>query len=804
MLSGLNGTAIPTPSVGESSPANSAALGPSRSRWRVDLGGRVQGVGFRPFVWRLARQLDLVGSVGNSTRGALVEVEGREEDLQRFLDRLENTLPPLARITQRATTEIPRRFEREFRIVPSTHGGRRNAEITPDVATCNNCLIELFDPSNRRFHHAFINCTDCGPRYSIIRGVPYDRGRTTMSVFRMCPNCRDEYEDPADRRFHAQPNACPKCGPRLWLTGADGTAVENSPIAECARLLRTGAIVAIKGIGGFHLTCRADHDTAVSRLRERKGRDAKPMALMAPSLPVAHTLVEIDDVGASELTGDQRPIVLLPRKRDAETSRHVAPRNPSLAVMLPYSPIHHLLFAEGLSSLVVTSANTSDEPLCHDNDEAQRRLANIADAFLLHDRTIERRIDDSVVRVVGRCSAAPDSVSRTIPVRSGRGDAPYSTEVSQRSPVPILAVGGDMKSAACLHADRRAILSEHLGDLSNPATYRNFTRTVERLQELHHIEPAVVAHDLHPEYASTRFAQGLGVQPIAVQHHHAHIVSGMADNALEGRVVGVACDGTGYGTDGAIWGCELMVCDASHFERVAHLRYFPLLGADNAAQDTWRPAIGLIFDAFGLDFLRRDRDTFKTLPPTLLALAHRRLEHPRRITQTSSLGRLFDAVAFLLGICDVNKYEGQAAAALEDLALESPPVDPLPYAVSRSNHDDDAAPIQLDVRPMIRRLLEEARQGRPVEQSSRAFHETVACMLAEAARKTAERAGLLRVVLSGGCFVNQLLTQRVADLLGLAGCDVYTHRNVPTTDGGLALGQALTAAAQLRRRTECA
>ncbi|MFH1418405.1 MAG: carbamoyltransferase HypF [Planctomycetota bacterium] len=772
-------------------------------RQRLKVYGRVQGVGFRPHVWRLASELRLGGLVANSANGVLVEAEGPAGDLEQFAQHLKRKSPPLAMITGLSVRDIPLQGDRDFRIVPSTRGENQNAEVTPDAATCQDCLAELLEPQNRRYRYPFINCTNCGPRYSIIQTVPYDRPGTTMLPFRMCPACQAEYDDPADRRFHAQPNACAACGPRVWLIDADGQETAQDAIRVAAGLLWGGAIVAVKGIGGFHLVCRADSDSTVARLRRRKAREAKPLALMVPSLQIARELAEIDEVAAEELTSVSRPIVLLPKRPPAGLSEHVAPGTPCLGIMLPYAPVHHLLFAEGLGPLVMTSANPSDEPLCSGNDEARRRLVGIADAFLLHDRDIERRVDDSVVRVFGGNDSARALPFRVIPVRRARGYAPAPVALSEQAPLSILAVGGQLKSAVCLAADNHAILSEHLGELSNPAAYRNFVHTIERFKDLFRIEPEVVAHDLHPAYAATRYAQSLGLRCERVQHHHAHIVSCMADNGLSGRVVGVACDGTGYGPDGAIWGCEVLACDEVGFQRTAHLHYFPLLGGDAAARQTWRPALGLLHEAYGPDLGEAAFFALRRVDPEAVRFARRQLGVARQVPQTSSLGRLFDAVTFLLGICDDNRYEAEAAAKLEALALGSLAAEPLAYGLIEPRAVGEA-PITLDPRPLIRELVAGIESGRAVPELAYAFHETVAAMLAEAAHRAAERTGLNRIILSGGCFANRLLTERIVARLGVAGCDVFTHQRVPTTDGGIALGQAVIAAARARRRMECA
>ncbi len=764
-----------------------------RIRRRLDVRGRVQGVGFRPFVYRLASELRLGGLVGNDARGAFVEVEGPSGAVDRFTGRLRSELPPLAKIESMAAGDLTPKNEPGFRIDRSRDGGRAEARITPDVATCDDCLSELNDPSDRRYRYPFINCTNCGPRYSIIRAVPYDRANTTMATFEMCPTCRSEYEEPSDRRFHAQPDACEICGPHLSFVKGDGAKMEGDAIKLCAEMLIEGGLVAIKGLGGFHLACRADSDEAVLRLRRRKAREAKPLAVMVGSEERARELAILDEASTAALVSPIRPIVLAPRRPDAPVSEHVAPSSPCLGIMLPYTPIHHLLFAEGIPACVMTSGNPSAEPLCGDNDEALRRLGEIADAFLMHDRDIERRVDDSIVVAMTR-PGEDGPAHYTLPIRRARGYVPDPIYVPVESAVSILAVGGQLKSALCLLRGDTAVMSEHLGELDNPSAYRNFVETVERFESLLEVKPELCAFDLHPDYAATRYARGLSVPLEGVQHHHAHVVSCMAENGLTGKVVGIACDGTGYGTDGRIWGCEVLVCDEASFERAGHLRYYPLIGGDSAALETWRPAAGLLRETFGDGW--SDLGAMRRVDAEKLRVAERRLSGEARLVETSSLGRLFDAAAFLLGLCDRNLFEAQAARALESAASAVENADPLPYELSRG----DDGEIVLDVREMIRELVASAGDGGNVQSLARAFHETVAAMLAEAAARAAKRENLRKVVLSGGCFANRLLLGSLWRRLRQNGLDVFVHQNVPTGDGGIALGQALVAAARIRRR----
>lgn len=790
-------------------------------RERLSISGRVQGVGFRPYAYRLARELNVTGLVGNDSHGAFIEIQGPAHTLESFKARLVAELPPLARITDLRSQPLPPRDEAAFRIEVSADDGTQDAEITPDMALCEDCRRELFDPADRRYRYPFINCTNCGPRYSIIRSVPYDRPGTTMAKFTMCPACQAEYDDPANRRFHAQPNACPVCGPRVWMEETRGQRArtqngrqedergsgrirqseEQDAIVRCARLIRDGAIVAVKGLGGFHLACRADDDEVVARLRARKSRESKPLAIMVADLAAARELAVIDEAAAAALTDVTRPIVLVPKQAGGRgesstrmrVSPQVAPDTDMLGIMLPYTPLHELLFAEGLGPAVMTSGNPTEEPLCCDNEEALERLAQIADAFLLHNRDIERRVDDSVVLAGGVGTSV-------VPVRRARGFAPGPIRVPIHASEPVLAVGAELKSTVCVLAGSTAIVSEHLGELANAKAYRNFVATVEKFKQLLRVEPRVIAYDLHPEYSSTRYALAYareqGSTAIGVQHHHAHMVSVMAEHGLTGAVLGISCDGTGFGTDGAIWGCELLVGDESQFERAGYLRYFPLLGGDVSARETWRPAAGLLWECFGADWRRAASPILNRISDEALEIARARLA-AGRLPVTSSLGRLFDAVAFLLGICGENRHEAQAAMALESTARQVEYAEPLTFALEPAE-DTAGLPLKLDVRPMIREILARMGAGQSTAVLARAFHETIAAALAEAARRICRERSLKRVALSGGCFANRLLLGSLVHRLETDGLQVFMNRAVPTGDGGVSLGQAVSAAITIR------
>ena len=802
--------------------ATKSKPGEDRIRRRYELRGRVQGVGFRPWIYRLAVEEGLAGHVGNDPRGAFVEAEGPPAALARFEERLMNEWPPLVQIADRRAIDLPPAGDAAFVIAPSDRAGERRAEITPDTAVCADCRRELLDPADRRHRYPFINCTNCGPRYSIIRGVPYDRERTTMAAFAMCPDCRREYEDPADRRFHAQPDACPVCGPRAWLADAAGNVLTpadeatggGEAVAEAARRLAAGAILAVKGLGGFHLACRADDDAVVLRLRARKSREAKPLALMVRDLDAARRLVELDKAAEAALASPAHPIVLAAARPDAPVSRHVAPGSDTLGVMLPYTPLHVLLFETELpgggrlGSLVMTSGNPSAEPLCADNDEARSRLGAIADAFLLHDRDIERRVDDSVVASLALPEPGGAPVPALFPLRRARGYVPAPVVLAGEVPMPILAVGAELKSTVCLAAGREAVLSEHLGDLDNPETYRNFLSAVARLQNLLDIEPAAVACDLHPDYQATRWARSLDLPRVEVQHHHAHVVACLAEHHLDGEVMGLAIDGTGWGPDGTVWGCELLAAGAADYRRAGHLRPFPLLGGDAAARETWRPALALLGETYGDDLPAAAQEAFARIEPRAAALARRRLAaQGERALRTSSLGRLFDAAAFLLGIRDANRHEAEAPMALEAEAVraaggdaaalglkKAPEPAPLPWSVAGG-----AGGIVLDVRPLVAGMVDGFAAGRPAGELAYAFHLALSEMLAAGTAAAARDAGLERVVLTGGSFANRILLARVRARLRAAGLRVYIHHLVPPGDGGVSLGQAVSAAARLER-----
>jgi len=743
------------------------ALGaPSRGRrrTRVRVTGTVQGVGFRPYVYRLAGELGLGGYVLNDTHGVLLEVEGGAGAVDAFLARLGPDAPPLAVVERVLAEERATTGQADFTIRPSLGGGAPDAPVTPDTATCPGCLRELFDPADRRYRYPFINCTNCGPRFTIIRGVPYDRPKTTMASFTMCVACQAEYEDPTDRRFHAQPNACPVCGPSLRLVG---DVIADDPIAATVTALRAGAIVAIKGIGGYHLACQADDELAAAALRARKHREDKPFALMAPSLAGAESLVALDERARDLLSSPARPIVLAPRRSGAPVATAVAPGARELGVMLPYSPLHHLLLADAGTTLVLTSANLSDEPIAYRDDDALERLAGIADLFLVHDRPIETRTDDSVVR------AAP----RRMVVRRSRGYVPGALSLpGAGAPRPLLACGAELKNTFCLARGERAWVSHHIGDLENYETLRSFTEGIEHFSRLFAVEPEVVVHDLHPEYLSTKYAFELdGVELVGVQHHHAHLAACLAEHGEAGPAIGAIFDGTGYGLDGSVWGGEILLGSLGDFTRVGHLLPVRLPGGTQAVREPWRMACSWLVAG-------------AVEPPAawrpIAELARSGLASP----WTTSMGRLFDAVAALAGIRAEINYEGQAAIELE-AACDFSERGSYPIVLT-------GEPLVIDPRETIRAIAADVAAGESPGAIARRFHRTIATATVEACVRLAAAHATEVVVLSGGVFQNRMLLESVAGGLAAAGLRVLTPERLPAGDGGISYGQAAVAAAR--------
>jgi hydrogenase maturation protein HypF len=763
----------------------------------VRVEGIVQGVGFRPFVYSLATGLGLGGLVGNDADGVFAEVEGTREAVSEFLLALERDAPPLARIDRVTAATMPPAGAASFEIVASHPGEQRRALVAADTATCEDCLRELFDPGDRRFGYAFINCTNCGPRFTIVRDVPYDRPLTTMAGFAMCERCAAEYHDPADRRFHAQPTCCRECGPRLALLDpggqalldpggqalldAAGGALPADPIEAAAALLRRGCVLAVKGLGGYHLAADASRDGAVAALRARKHREDKPFAVMAADLAAARSLCEADDAAARLLTSPARPVVLLPRLPGADIADATAPGNRRLGIMLPYTPLHHLLLPAVGRPIVLTSGNISDEPIAYHDHDALTRLGRIADAFLTHDRAIHIRTDDSVTSAFA---------GRPMIIRRSRGYVPEPISVPAGFPRPLLACGAELKNTFCLAKGHHAFVSHHIGDLENEETLRSFTEGIEHFRRLFDVDPEVVAHDLHPEYLSTKYALELdGVAAAPVQHHHAHIASCLADNDADGPVIGVAFDGTGYGTDGTIWGGEFLVADRAVFERGGHLALVPMPGGQAAIRQPWRMAAAYLDGAGSgampehLDVWRRNQARWATV----VTMARRGVNAPL----TSSAGRLFDAVASVLGVRDEINYEGQAAIELEQLA------DPGESGAYPAGIEDGEI-FRVRGADLLLAAAADLAAGvaRPVIAAR--FHNGVAALVEAGCLLLRQRHGLGEVALSGGVFQNVLLLRRTVNRLAERGFTVLVHSRVPCNDGGISLGQAVVAAARDR------
>ncbi|MFF9912739.1 carbamoyltransferase HypF [Streptomyces sp. NPDC013457] len=787
-------------------PGTAPDTAPRRSR--VVVRGVVQGVGFRPFVYALATGLRLSGHVTNTADGVVAEVEGDPADVAAFCARIAPDAPPLARVESVETVEVAASGGSGFTIVPSRQGGAVRTLVPPDTATCADCLTELADPADRRYLHPFITCTHCGPRFTIVTGMPYDRVHTTMAGFPMCRDCAREYADPADRRFHAQPVACPACGPRLRLvtpggagsrTGSGPVAeVGSGPVADARRMLAAGAILAVKGLGGYHLACDATNPDAVAELRRRKARGDKPFAMMAADLADIEPLVHLGPLERDLLTGSVRPVVLLRRREDARP-RHgaapaeaVAPGSPDLGFMLPYTPVHHLLLGLGAADgerprlLVMTSGNLSGEPIVTDDDEALTRLAGLADAWLLHDRAIHVPCDDSVVRV---CDGEP------LTLRRSRGYAPLPVTLPV-DVAPALAVGGDLKNAFCLGEGRQAWLSAHIGDMDDLATQLALASAERQLESITGVRPGRIAADRHPAYRSARWARGqaAGRPVVPVQHHHAHVAAAMAENGLDGTrpVIGVAFDGTGYGLDGAVWGGEFLVADYAGFSRFAHLAYVPLPGGDAAVRRPYRMALahllaaGLAADP-GLPCTR-------ACPPGELSVLIRQLTRGLNCVPTSSMGRLFDAVSSLAGICHHAGYEAQAAIELEAAALRETAAAEDGRYVFRSGPRRPGEPLAADPAPLLAAVVADVLGGTPAAVVAARFHHAVARWVRTVCAAARSETGVETVALTGGVFANVVLSSACARGLREDGFTVLRHRRIPPNDGGLALGQLVVAA----------
>ncbi|MDO8836827.1 MAG: carbamoyltransferase HypF [Vicinamibacterales bacterium] len=748
---------------------------------RFEIQGTVQGVGFRPWIYRLAVRHDLTGWVRNDGAGVTIEVFGDPAALGDFERELRSDPPPAARLETIAVSIVDGAPPPHFDIAHSSPSGDRRVSIPPDLATCPECLAEIFSPNDRRYRYPFTNCTNCGPRFTIARRVPYDRPFTTMAAFTMCERCQTEYDDPANRRFHAQPNACPACGPRLRLCLPDGSALDvPDPIEHAAAALGNGSVVGVKGLGGFHLACDATNATAVAALRHRKRRDEKPFAVMVATLTDACAIAALNDDERRLLESVERPIVIVSRHEAGGLAANVAPGNPTVGLMLPYTPLHHLLLRSAGRPLVMTSGNVSDEPIAYDNADAVARLGACVDLFLMHDRDIDTRCDDSVARIIA---------GRPVVFRRSRGYTPRQVRVPFRFAQPTLAVGALLKNTFCLGIGDAAYLGPHIGDLENLDTYESFEHAVERMLDFVGIQPDVIASDRHPEYLSTRYAtsrtSGLHV---AVQHHHAHIASAMAERGVTGAAIGVAFDGTGFGPDGTAWGGEFLLVDGAASTRVATCRSISLAGGDVAIRQVWRQALAVLLDAFDGNVDLDQFPVFSQIADADLIVVRRLLETGFNTTRARGIGRYFDAAGALGLGRPVSRYEGQVAL---DWNLVASPAETsgYPHAIA-----EDGDCLVVDFRPAFRALVRDVTRGTPAPLVSARFHNTLADATTIVVRRLRTRLGRLPVVLSGGCFQNARLTETIVAMLGSA-VQVVLHQSVPPGDGGLALGQAAVACA---------
>ncbi len=766
----------------------------ARQKWQIQ--GQVQGVGFRPFVYRLAQKLHLSGHIYNSGNGVSIEAQGTKANLNEFGRSLTNHCPRLARIDTITQDQLdPDEFDTNFDILPSRQDANPNAMVTEDSAVCQDCLRELFETTDQRHHYGLINCTNCGPRYSIATRVPYDRPNTTMVDFEMCPECHKQYSNPENRRFHAQPISCPSCGPQVEIVDSDGRKIEGEPIKIAQQLLLDGNIVAIKGIGGFHLAVRGDNQQAVDRLRQKKHRDQKPFALMCYDIKQAQELVYLTDSSISLLKSSAAPIVLAPKQLKTNIANSVAPNQPRLGMMLPYTPIQHLLFdKEDFPPLVMTSANLSDEPLVKDNSEALERLGNdqLCDAILWHNRDIHRCVDDSVILDM--------SNGQALPLRRARGYAPQSLKLPFKNAPSGICLGGDLKNSVAIVKNDQVIMSQHLGDLSHPKAFHNFQQTIDDLCRLFGVHPEWIACDIHPGYFSTQFAKELekkhSIDIVSVQHHHAHAASVMAEHNLKQSVLALICDGTGFGLDGTIWGGELMIANYNYFNRLAYLKPISLIGGDAAAHDIRRTGLSLMYQAYG-NLFTHHTNIHEIIPdPKEQYFFATMLKNNTNCVPSSGAGRLFDGIASLLGVCQVNSYEAQAAMQLEALAWQGKHIELI---------GDNFIPFneftkQLDTTSMIRTLLSLKNQGYPNQDLAKWFHDQFVDGWLRVIKYYSEKMDIHTLALSGGVFCNQYITEKLTQQAEQSGLKVLRHHKVPANDGGLAYGQAAIAAAHSKNK----
>jgi hydrogenase maturation protein HypF len=747
-------------------------------RAEIKITGIVQGIGFRPFIYGLAEAHSICGWVLNNEKGVFIDAESEDGNLDAFVRNIPKLAPPLVRIESFDIKYLEPLGYTLFEIRKSEEGQEKFVLISPDVATCDQCLSELFSLGNFRYQYPFTNCTLCGPRFTIIKDIPYDRHKTTMASFTMCPVCQKEYEDPSDRRFHAQPNACAACGPSLRLEDKNGKEISGDPIGETLNLLAMGRIVAIKGIGGFHLAGDAKNQDAVSSLRSRKFREDKPFAVMCQNIDEVKEHCEINEEEEKLLLSVERPIVILKRRQDSPLAHAVAPYQDTLGVMLPYSPLHHLLLNGPLKTLVMTSGNVSDEPISYKNEEAFNRLSSIADYFLFHNREIHMRCDDSVTRIIER---------KPYILRRSRGYVPFPIKLSFPLEM-ILACGGELKNTFCLTRGQYAFMSHHIGDLENLETLTSFEEGIAHFKRLFYINPIAVAYDFHPDYLSTQYALSIpDIPKVGVQHHHAHIVSAMAENGIEGDVIGVALDGTGLGLDGTIWGGEFIKANLRDFNRLAHLKNVPMPGGTMAIKEPWRMAMVYLAEAFGDEAIKLRIDLIKRIDFQKWDILKRAIEKKINTPWTSSMGRLFDAISSLLSIRDEVHYEGQAAIELEMIA-DHGAKEEYPFHIHK-----DEKPMAVDSAEMVRGIVRDLIDGAPPSKISGKFHRTISRIIVETCETVRSMEKLNRVVLSGGVFQNIFLLSLVTEGLKRSGFDVYTHHLVPANDGGISLGQAVIA-----------
>lgn len=749
---------------------------------RIRVKGIVQGVGFRPFIYRIARDYALKGWVKNDTAGVEVVVSGDNGAVDAFLLSLREDHPPQAVIEELTFEEIEGVDGDDFRICPSGLDGKREVLVSPDLATCADCVRELFDPEDRRYRYPFINCTNCGPRFTIIKETPYDRSSTSMSVFKMCADCEREYNDPLDRRYHAQANACPVCGPCLWMVDADGIMVSGDPIINAARFIREGSIIAIKGLGGFHLACDATSDEAVFSLRQRKRRYEKPFAVMVRDVEMARYFCELGEEEERLLLSPSAQIVLLEEKGLTEISRQVVGKLKQQGLFLPYTPVHHLLMHELDIPLVMTSGNVSSEPIVKGNDEALAKLSGIADFFLLHDRDIVVRYDDSVTLFFA---------GGAYPVRRSRGYAPYPLRVNRQGGKEVLAVGADLKNTFCLLREGQAFVSQHIGDMESAEEVEHFREALDSMIRLFSLKPEIVAHDLHPEYVTTRLASEMGMPKVPVQHHHAHVVSCAVDNGITGKVLGIAFDGTGYGEDGTVWGGEFLLADELGYERLAGLYPYPMPGGDACIYRIYRMLFGVLFETLGDCRAAADRlSSFARVPAQEIEAMIFQVEGRHNTPLTSGAGRLFDAVAVLTGLRDRASHDAQAAMELEAIALDG-----------EQGYDFDirssGGMLVVDTRPIFAAILEDIEKGCRAPLIAGRFHETMSRIIATMTIRLASITGVRRVVFSGGVFQNMKLARMVVEKLHSQNLELFFHRRVPCNDGGISLGQAVIAASRV-------